>query len=467
LPVMPLSYADAEHILRNLKGAAAPPKWQGGLPFTYHMGPGPAKVRMRVQMNQIVRPIWNVIAKIRGTQNPEEIVLVGNHRDAWIYGGVDPNSGTTSMLEMARGLGALLSQGWHPRRSIWLCSWDGEEFGEFGSVPWAEKHANELTPKVVAYLNVDSSVSGDRLSVDAVPSLKRFVGEVAADVPDPAGGSLLERANEQVREKLRQNLIPGRAVSAGPQPKPIAQQEFEVGNLGGGTDYIAFLNHLGIPSTDMTFWSSYGVLHSIFDNHRWMKQFGDPKFLYHIAAARLLGLMALRLAEADLLPLDYEAYGQEIQEYLEGIRNKLVLLGQASQLDLQPAQYAAKELTQVARELRGQYEARVSRGNEPPNLYQVNRSLVKAEQAFLLPEGLAGRPWYKHAIYAPGAYNGYESVALPGIQESADAGNFEQAQRQVEALAAALNTAAELLQSGTSTIGMVRLRRSYFDWRRE
>jgi N-acetylated-alpha-linked acidic dipeptidase len=446
LPIMPLSYNDAQHILANLGGAPAPPEWQGGLPFTYHLGPGRARVRMQVQMSQIVRPIWNVIAKIRGTQNPEEIVLVGNHRDAWTFGGVDPNSGTTAMLEMARGFGVLLKEGWRPRRSIWICSWDGEELGEFGSVSWAENHANDLESKAVAYLNTDSTVSGDRLSMIAAPSLKKFVAAVAADVPDPAGGSLLERADRQARERLSQEIALGGVVSATGEPKPIAQQRFEVGNLSGGTDYIAFFNHLGFPSAQIQFVGPYGVYHSIFDNHRWMKRFGDPKFVYHVAAARLLGLMTMRLADTDLLPLDYEAYGQEIERCLEQTHNKLVILGEASRLDLQAAQQAARELTEAGREFRDYFESRVNRAEDPPNLYQVNRALVKAEQAFLLPEGLPGRPWYKHAVFAPSTTNGDDTVALPGVQDSADAGNFEEAQRQVEALATALNRATAVLQ---------------------
>jgi len=438
LAIMPLSYADAEPILKNMKGVTAPQEWQGGLPFTYHVGPGPAKVGMQVRMNQVVRPIWNVIAKIRGTQSPEEIVLAGNHRDAWVYGGADPNSGTTALLEMARGLGTLLREGWRPRRSIWLCSWDGEELGEFGSVSWVEKHANELNSAAVAYLNVDTAVSGDRFAATASPSLKRFVSEAAADVADPAGGSILERANQQLQEDLRQQLLPGHSIAAGSTPSPIGLQEFQAGDIGGGTDFIGFFNHLGIPSTDMEFVGLSGVYHSAFDNHRWMKRFGDPKFLYHVTAARLFGLMTLRLAEADLLPLDYESYAQEIERNLEGIHNKLALLGQAEQLDFQLAQHAAQELARVAGLLLKRYEPSVDRGEEPQDLYEVNRNLVKTEEAFLLPDGLPGRSWYRHPLYAPGKYSGYESVALPGVQESVDAENFDEAGRQLTAITAAI-----------------------------
>jgi N-acetylated-alpha-linked acidic dipeptidase len=447
LPVMPLSYSDAAHILESLQGASAPPEWQGGLPFTYHIGLGPATVRMRVRMNQVERPIWNVIAKVRGLQDPEEIVLVGNHRDAWAYGGVDPNSGTTSILEMARSLGALLHEGWRPRRSIWLCSWDGEEMGEFGSVAWAQKHSEDLTRAAVAYLNVDYSVAGDRFFASAVPSLKKLLSEVASDVQDPAGGSVLDRANKRLREALWRKLEPGHAAESGAEPKSIERQEFEPGNPGGGTDYIAFLNHLGVPSADMRFDGSYGVYHSIFDNHRWMEEFGDPTFAYHITMARLLGLMTLRLTEADILPLDYETYGQEIKTYLEGIRNKMALLGQTGRFDFEPAQQAAEKLIQAARTLHERCRPELSEKIQPPSFYDVNRILVKVEQSFLLTDGLPGRPWYKHAVYAPGIYSGYEPVALPGIRETADAMAFAEIQSQIEKLTAALDRAADLLES--------------------
>ncbi len=445
LPVIPLSYSDATHILKNLSGPAAPPEWQGGLPFTYHVGSDLVTARMAVQMNQVRRPIWDVIARIRGTQEPEEIVLVGNHRDSWAYGGVDPSSGTTSLLEMARILGALLREGWRPRRSIWLCSWDGEEMGEFGSVAWAQKHSEDITRAAVSYLNVDYSVAGDRFFASAVPSLKNLLSEVAADIPDPKGGSVLDRANKEVREDLRRKLIPGNLADLGPEPQSIAQREFKPENPGGGTDYIPFLDHLGIPSADMRFDGSYGVYHSIFDNHLWMEKFGDPHFAYHIAIVNLLGITTLRLAEADILPLDYESYGLEILTYLEGLRNKMALLGHPRRLDFEPAQRATEKLIQAARNSRARSQSKLRAKDQEQSFYNLNRNLVKVEQTFLLPGGLPGRPWYRHAIYAPGMYSGYQPVALPGIQEAIDGAEFSEAAQQLEALTANLLRAADLL----------------------
>ena len=446
IPVIPISYADAEKILKHLEGPAAPRDWQGGLPFTYRLGPGPARVRLQVEMKHEVKPVWNVVAKIRGSELPDEIIVMGNHRDAWTYGGVDPNSGSASMLEAARAFGALLKEGWRPRRSIWLCSWDAEEQGLIGSTEWTEKHADELNTKAVAYLNLDSSVSGDRFGGSAVPSLKEFLREVAADVPDPKGGSVLDRANQRLRESLRRGVVPGKVPRGGASPIPIDEREISFGNLGSGSDYTAFLDHLGIASTNFGFSGNYGVYHSIFDNHRWMKEFGDPEFVYHVAAAQYYGLQALRLAEADLLPFNYETYGKEIQGYLSGIQNKLSLTGQADQLDFSSARKAAKRLEKAGRQLAEKYEWAVAQGLDIPGLGKVNRALIDAERAFLLPEGLPGRPWFRHAIFAPGTYTGYASVPLPGVHESIDAKNFEEARRQLDALTAALNRAAKLLE---------------------
>ena len=457
IPVMPLSYGDAKHILQNLTGSVAPPDWQGALPFTYHLGPGAAKVHLDVQMKSPVRTIWNVVAKIPGDTEAEgeEIVVAGNHRDAWVYGASDPSSGTTAMLEMARGLGALLKTGWHPHRSIWLCSWDAEEPDEFGSTMWTEKHSTELKKKAIAYLDLDSAVGGDRFVAAAAPSLKRFMLEVAADVPDPVGGSVLERANEQLQNELRQVLRPGsipnavavslNQIGAAPELRPISEQTIEIGNLGSGTDFVSFFDHLGIPATDFGFDGPSGVYHSIFDDYRWMEKFGDPHFTYHVAAARFYGLEVLRLSGADLLPLDYEEYGQEIQKFTDGIHRKLVLLGQDGRLDFAPAIDAAKRLTDNGRSVRRQFQSMLADETRVLDLHRINRALVDAEKAFLLTDGLPGRPWFKHAIFAPALYNGYDAAVMPGVLESIDAGNWHEAQHQLRSLTDAVNLAAKIL----------------------
>jgi N-acetylated-alpha-linked acidic dipeptidase len=438
IPVMPLSYEDARHILEPLSGGVVPGAWQGGLPFTYHYGPGPVVARVHVQMHEVTRPIWNVIAKVRGGGVPEELVVLGNHRDAWVYGAADPNSGTAAMLEVARGLGALLRGGWRPQRTIILCSWDAEEQGELGSTHWAEKNAAELGEKAVAYLNLDVAVGGDRFSADAVPSLKAFVREVAADVPDPKGGSVWDRASRHLREELRQEVRPGHVPASGDFSKSIDEQEAHVGDLGSGSDYVTFFDHLGIPSTDFSFGGEYGVYHSIFDNYRWMKQFGDPTFGYHRAAAQLYGLEALRLAGADVLPFDYEIYGVDIQHHLSDVANKLALLGETSQLDFQPARKSAEGLAQVGRDLLRRRATLLSGHPSEHDLYALDRILVTAETGFLVPAGLPRRPWFRHAIFAPGFYNGYAAEPLPGLLETIDAGNFDEARRQLKSLTDAI-----------------------------
>jgi N-acetylated-alpha-linked acidic dipeptidase len=431
IPVLPLSYGDAQHILGQLGGLAAPRDWQGGLPFTYCLGGGLAKVRMRVRLKSPRRVIWNVVAKISGTAQPEQIVVAGNHRDAWVYGGVDPNSGTTAMLEMARGLGELVKNGWRPQRSIWLCSWDAEEQDEFGSSRWAEKHASEIQERAVAYLNVDTAVSGDRFGAESAPSLKTFLREVASDVPDPHGDTILAHAENRTRVHT-------------PYAFSTAQQKVEFGNLGGGADYVAFFDHFGIPSTDFSFEGDSGIYHSIFDDHLWMERFGDPKFLYHVAAARFLGLEILRLAGADLLPFDYETYGLEIMAYLKDLDGRLTS-NASGVVSVRPACDADQRFIDAAAAFSKRFELKSEHDSDAQHLDFANRTLVRTEQAFLTPEGLPGRPWYKHVVFAPGIESGYKPKVLPGVSESIDSGNVEEAQRQLQILVAALNRAADTL----------------------
>ena len=413
--------------------------------FAYHIGPGPAVVRMRVQMTSARLTLWNVIAKVPGSSSPDAIVLVGNHRDAWAYGGVDPNSGTTSMLELAHGLGDLLRGGWRPRRSIWLCSWDGEEMGEFGSVTWAKVHEEVLSRDAVAYLNVDYSVAGNRFAPAATPSLKRLILESAATVPDPEGGTVLERATRQLCPVPQGNDQPASSVAQEPEPHPAKEQLFRPEDLGGGSDYIAFFDRLGIPSADLKFDGPYGVYHSIFDDHRWVENFADPTFAYHIAAARIIGVMALRLSDAEVLPLDYETYGREVLTGIEQIRRGLTSLGEAHQADFEPARRAAAGFISAAQDLNRRVRQRLAGGL--PAQPGLNRNLVRVEQAFLLPAGLPGRPWYRNAVFAPDIESGYNPAVLPGVQEAADSKDFERMRLQLDALIVSLQRAASLLSS--------------------
>jgi N-acetylated-alpha-linked acidic dipeptidase len=349
----------------------------------------------------------------------------------------------------------LLKTGWRPHRSIWICSWDAEEPDEFGSTMWTDKHSAELTNKAIAYLDLDSAVGGDRFVAAAAPSLKRFMLETAADVPDPMGGSVLKRANEQLHNELLQALTAGSIPSTtGPtsdqlgsetEPRPISEQTIEIGNLGSGTDFVSFFDHLGIPSTEFGFDGPSGIYHSVFDDYQWMETFGDPHFVYHVAAARFYGLEVLRLSGAELLPFDYEQYGREIQKYVVGVRTKLALLGQGWRLDFGPAMDAAQKLIENGKNLRQHFQSMLADETQYRDLHRVNRALVDAEKGFLLANGLPGRPWFKHAIFAPAFYNGYEAAVLPGVLESIDGTNWNEARQQLRALTAAVNLAANTL----------------------
>jgi N-acetylated-alpha-linked acidic dipeptidase len=439
IPVMPLSYSDAEHILAAMNGPAAPKQWQGGLPFTYHLGPGAAKVLMHVRMEENVRPVWNVVARIPGTESPKELVIAGNHRDAWAYGGVDPNSGTVALLEVGRSLGALLRSGWHPRRSILLCSWDAEEQDELGSTQWASRHEQELRDGAAAYLNLDAATSGKVFTASSTLSLKRFMREIAMDVPDPQGGSILDQAQAHYHRERNK-------ISETETPVPVGIKEvsenFPVDDLGGGTDYVAFYNHLGIPATDFAFRGDYGQYHSIFDNHEWMTRFGDPKFLYHIAAARYYGVEILRLAEADILPLNYVDYADAISSILVTLSTRD---GATMRLEWNSALLSTARMRKAALGAQRQIQSCLDRYRPSASFALVNHMLVQVEQSFLDPSGLPGRPWYRQLMFAPGMDNGYSAESMPGVRESFDRNDLQSAEVQLRNVINAIDQAVILL----------------------
>ncbi|HYP52518.1 MAG TPA: M28 family metallopeptidase, partial [Pyrinomonadaceae bacterium] len=298
IPVQPVSYADARRLLEPLRGPLRPRGFQGGLPFPYHVG-GTADVRVRVvtDMTFETRSIYNVEARLEGAQEPDRWVVLGNHHDAWVFGAVDPNSGTTAMLEVGRALGELVRRGWRPRRTIILCAWDAEEYGLVGSTEWAEQHAAELREKAVAYVNMDAAVSGSNFGAASVPSLWKLLRAATRDVRDPrTRKSIYEAWQARSRDA---ELTDAEAAT----DTPIA--EARIGSLGSGSDYTPFLQHLGVAAIDMGFGGDYGVYHSAYDSFHWMAKFGDPKFEYHTASAQIWGTVALRLAEAPALPFDY------------------------------------------------------------------------------------------------------------------------------------------------------------------
>jgi len=411
IPSCPLAPRDASEILSRLGGAGAPPEWRGALPFAYHLGPGPARVRMRLEMTREIRTIRNVVARLEGGKFPEEIVLLTNHYDAWAHGAVDPGSGTAAMLEVARGLGALAKRGWRPRRSIVLVACDAEEFTLTGSTEWGEEHAESLSKGAIACLNVDSAACGPDFGATASPSLWGFVREVAGAVEDPATGkSVLEAW--RARERAGGAASTLRYVAAG----PAADEGPTVSVPGSGSDYTVFLNHLGIPIADLAFEGPYGVYHSVHDNFDWMARFGDPGFRYHAAAARLWGIAALRLAECDVPPLDLAAYVRVIERALPE--------GDAR---LEPVRASARALGDAAEKTnRRVRDLLVSPEWSEADGAGATQALLRAERAFCREEGLPDRPWFRHQIFAP--LPSYVAETLPRIRRALRTGGDVEAE---------------------------------------
>ena len=439
IPTLPINAQDAAVILAELGGPHVPKGWQGGLPFTYHVGPGQAEVHMKLVMDYQQRPLYDVIAKLHGTDDGEWIMM-GNHHDAWVFGAVDPNSGTSVMLETARALGELARGGWKPRRTIVVCEWDGEEPGLLGSTEWVEANRAELQSKALVYMNTDVGVAGPNFGASATPSLKQFVRDAVRDVQDP-------RAGRSIYDVWRERLAQTKDNASGTarrEPPPDPSGEVPLGALGAGSDFCPFFDHAGIPSMDMGFGGDYGVYHALYDDFYWMKHFGDPTFAYHATAARVLATMALRFDEADILPFDYAAYASEIAR----AANDLAVRAGAQtngETKLKSVTDAAGELSAAASRASQALQGISSSTVDPAKAMKINRALSSVEQAFLAPEGLSGRPWYKHTIYAPGSYAGYAAEVMPGVSEALDRSDAGTLRREEESVAAALRRAAARL----------------------
>ena len=425
---IPISYHDASPILQALTGPGAPKGWQGALPFRYHLGPGGVRVHLVSQQDYQRRVIWDVIGKIKGAEYPDEWVIAGNHRDAWVYGAVDPNSGTAAMLESVHGIGVLLKQGWRPRRTIVFCSWDAEEEGLIGSTEWVEQHTQPLQ-RAVAYFNMDVGVAGPDFSAAAVPSLKQFIRELTRSVPSPLGATVYDQWKNRPPENDEH-----RASNAPPIPEDV-----HIGDLGSGSDFTPFLQHAGVPSTDIGSEGPYGVYHSVFDNYAWFTLNADPHFLYLQQMARVFGLEVLRMADTDVLPFDYVTYARSISAYLAAVKTKAKNEGDS--LDFAPAEAAAAAFVAAAQKVH-------TRQLTPAgDLSTLNLALRQAEAALLTDAGLPNRPWYKHTIYAPGEYTGYAAVVLPGVSEALDAKDQPRAAKQLSVLTEDLLRAARTLNS--------------------
>ena len=378
-------------------------------------------VRMRVRSDDAVRPIWTVTGMIRGTDDPDDVVIVGNHRDAWVYGGVDPSSGSAALMELARSVGQLARDGWRPKRSLLFASWDAEEFTLTSSTEWGEQHETWLREHAVAYLNVDSAASGQAFTATAVPSLNRLIAEAASTVRDPLSGTPVSAVARERRARERG------ALPTGSSPDLVDNR------LGSGSDYTVFLNFIGMPVADLTFDGPYGVYHSIYDNHNWVARIGDPGFRYHVALVQVWGLLALRLADADVVPLDFQPYATRLQEFAGEIEKRRPVEAAAAFAELRNA---ISRLASASAALDARRDRAIAT-DDGTLARAINRQLISAERLLTDPAGLPGRPWYRHLVFAPKPT--YAPELLPGIAEAQEKERPTDVAREALRLAAAID----------------------------
>ncbi|HYK91645.1 MAG TPA: M28 family metallopeptidase [Acidobacteriota bacterium] len=435
---VPLSWRDAKPLLENMDGPEAPHAWRGGLRIKYRLGGKAVRARVKADMDTRLMPNYVVEARIRGSQFPDEWILVGNHRDAWVYGGVDPSSGTASMMELTRALGNLAARGIRPKRTIIACSWDGEEVGLTGSTEWGEQFADDLRKKLVAYINVDSSVSGPDFQASAVASLAPLLVEVSRAVPHPSGRSLYEVWRETAQRAYQ--------AAGGKGAAPAA---FLVDTrIGSGSDHTVFLNFLGRPTVGLTFVGPYGVYHSIYDDFYWMNHFGDPDYRRHVMLSEIWGLLALRLSNAEILPFDFAFYAENIRDFVQEVKRKK---GVARNVDLKPLLLQVSEFRDAGTRFRQAMDEALAR--EPIDadiLERINRRLMEAEGNWLNPEGIPGRPWFKHLLYA--ARFTYAHLELPGLTEAVEKGDWRVAGEQARILEKAVSGNAGLLREAAADL---------------
>lgn len=454
IPVLPISYHDATPLLKSLEGPVAPDEWKGALPFTYHIGGGKARVHLKLSFDWQIRPCYNVIAKLKGSEQPDQWIIRGNHHDAWVNGAADPISGLAALLEEAKAIGALHKQGYQPKRTLVYCAWDGEEPGLLGSTEWVEDHAAELKEKAVVYINSDNNGRGF-LNASGSHALETLVNEVARDITDPQTQvSILAR--RQAADVLK-------AATPKLKKEKLAKQGIAIGAMGSGSDYSSFLQHLGVPSLDVGFGGedAGGEYHSIYDSYDDYTRFKDPGFNYGVALSQTAGHTVLRLANTVTLPFDYRKLYETVNGYVNeltelsgslrestSIENQLIrdrkyqlatdtakhLLppvpkSEVPYLDFSPLQNALIGLDTITASL-------AARKNLPA---AANKALYQGEQQLLNDAGLPARNWYKHTLYAPGFYTGYGVKTIPGVREAIEQRRWKEAQEQISVVAAAIN----------------------------
>lgn len=474
IPVLPISYADAQPLLQAMTGPVAPPSWRGTLPITYHIGPGPVKVHLKLEFNWNTVDCRNVIAKLKGSELPDEWVIRGNHHDGWNNGAADPISGMVAEMEEARAVSELVKTGWKPKRTIVYCAWDAEEPGLMGSTEWAEHHAAELKQKAVAYINSDGNGRGF-FYVGGSHTLEKMISEVGRDVIDPETGvSSLDRGK---------SYLATHASSAKAKKEALGKTSMTIEALGSGSDFTPFIQHLGIPSLNIGFGGEGdgGVYHSIYDSYAHYTRFEDPKFDYGIALSKAGGRTTLRLVNADVLPFDFKGFHKTLSGYLTEVTALIDNLRESTDVENQlikdnhyklandptkkfiiPAQKesvpyvnfsslqnAVSALDKSATKFGELYAA-----NPKPNtnLNKLNQTLYQAEQKLLAPDGLPRRPWYKHLIYAPGFYTGYGVKTLPGVREAIEQRNWKEAQEQIDAAAKAINAYTQDVEAASKIL---------------
>lgn len=439
IPVLPISYGDALPLLKHLSGQVVPETWRGALPITYHTGPGPATVRLKASFDWKLVTLYNVIAKIEGSTFPDEWIIRGNHHDAWVNGADDPVSGLAAMLEEARAFGELLKQGWRPKRTIVFCAWDGEEQGLLGSTEWVEHHAAELKQKAVVYINSDSTSKG-WFGASGSHSLEHFINDVARSVNDPKRKKSLweviqARRNEQTRTEAERHELRQRT-------------DFRIGALGSGSDYTAFLDHLGIASLNLGFGGEAGggIYHSIYDSFAWYTRFSDSTFEYGQTLSQAVGTATLRLADAQILPFEFTNQAETITGYVEELTRL-----PATNVDLMPLRNAAQRLSQAADDYNRALRASASTISPvpPTELKALNTLLYQSERTLLSETGLPRREWFKHQIYAPGFYTGYGVKTLPGVREALEQKNWSEANEQVKIVSQTLESLATHIEKAT------------------
>jgi N-acetylated-alpha-linked acidic dipeptidase len=467
IPVLPISYSDAAPLLQDMAGPVAPKSWRGGLPFTYHIGPSKSKVHLKLDFDWKLRPAYNVIAMIQGSQYPDQWVIRGNHHDAWVNGANDPVSGMAAELEEAYAIGSMVKSGWKPKRTLVYCAWDAEEQGLMGSVEWVEEHAASLQAKAVAYINSDGNGRGF-LGAEGSHAFTGLMTDISKSIQDPQTGVT-------IFERQRANRATGATTTAA-KKEILNSTSYPLGAMGSGSDYSSFIQHVGVPSLNIGFGGENegGEYHSIYDSYDHYSKYKDPGFAYGVTLAQTAGRAALRLSEADALPFDFTALHKTVKGYIAELMNNVDQMREKAKVEnelVNTKAYAvaadpteglklpttvedvpyvdfASILNALTRlEKSAEQVEQIKVNADAQKLASINAKIYAAEQTLLMTKGLPRRPWYKHSLYAPGFYTGYGVKTIPGVREAIEQKDWSETRTQIEEVAAAINRLATYLET--------------------